>query len=83
MGLLDSITSVLGEGGKNLKEQALTSALENMLGKGHPELGNILKNIDMSKAGDIMELIQKNGLPNSIDEIQKIIKNFSKPAAKK
>lgn len=76
MGLLDTITSGLG---KDLKEQALNSVLEQILGKGNPELGKLLKNIDMSKAGDIMEIIQKNGMPNSIDDIQKIISKFTTP----
>lgn len=85
MGLLDTITSVLG-GKEGLQEQALKGMLENVLGKGNAEVGNLLKNVDLSKAGELIEFFKKNGLPDTKEEIQELISKFSapqKPATKK
>lgn len=75
MGLLDSITSMLGANGQ---APDLNALLEGVLGKGHPEIANLLKNIDMSKAGEIMEFVQKNGVPDTMEEIQQLISKFTK-----
>lgn len=80
MGLLDSLSSVLGEGAKNLQGQALNSMLENVLGKGHPEISKLLKDIDMSKVGEIVELFKKNGVPDTKEEIQELLNAFTKSA---
>jgi len=82
MGLLDSIKSALGLGGQDLKEQALKSMLENVLGK-NADLGSLLKNFDMSQAGDLIDFFKKNGLPDTQEEIQELISKFTKATTKK
>ncbi len=85
MGLLDTITSVLGGKG-GMQEQALKAMLENVLGKGNAEVGKILKGIDLSKAGELVEFFKKNGLPDTKEEIQELISKFTannKPTTKK
>lgn len=85
MGLLDTITSVLGGKG-GMQEQALKDMLENVLGKGNAEVGKILKGIDLSKAGELVEFFKKNGLPDTKEEIQELISKFTannKPTTKK
>jgi len=77
MGLLDSITSALGEGTKGLQEQALQSMLEGVLGK-NADLSKVLKGVDMSKAGELIEFFKKNGIPDTPEEIKELISKFSK-----
>ena len=81
MGIFDTIKSVIGEG-KSLDEATIKSALEGIIGKDHPELGNILKNIDLSKAGELLDFFKKNGVPDTKEEIQELISKFSTPAKK-
>lgn len=73
MGLLDSLTS-------GLKEQALGSMLEGVLGKNNPQIANLLKNIDMTKAEELVEFFKKNGLPDTKEEITELISKFSAPS---
>lgn len=82
MGFLDSITSALGNGNQGLKEQTLKSMLENVLGK-NADYSSLFKNFDMSKAGDLINFFQKNGLPDTQEEIQELISKFTKATAKK
>lgn len=86
MGLLDVITSALGKGTKGLQEQALKSMLENVLGKDSPVISGLLKNIDMAKAGELVDFFKKNGIPDTPEEIKELIDKFtksSKPTEKK
>lgn len=73
MGLLDSITN-------GLKEQGIQAALENLLGNKMPEIGNLLKNVDLSsKGGELLEFFKKNGVPDTKEEITELISKFTTP----
>ncbi len=73
MGLLDSITN-------GLKEQGIQAALENLLGNKIPEIGNLLKNVDLSsKGGELLEFFKKNGVPDTKEEITELISKFTTP----
>lgn len=78
MGLLDTITAMLG--GKNaekLQSEALQSMLTQVLGKDF-DLNSILKNFDWSKASELLEFFQKNGVPDTKEEITELISKFNK-----
>lgn len=74
MGLLDSITSSLGKSAEGLKEQALNSALQGILGKN----ADLLKGFDMAKATELLDFFKKNGVPDTKEEIQELISKFTK-----
>lgn len=78
MGLLDTITSALGKTATTeLSKQSLITMLEGVLGKDNPQIANILKNVDLSKAGELVEFFQKNGLPDTKEEIMALISKFT------
>lgn len=71
MGLLDTITS-------GLKEQALQSTLENILGKNAPDLSKLLKNVDQKKIDELIAFFKKNGVPDTKEEITELISKLTK-----
>lgn len=71
MGLLDTITS-------GLKEQALQSTLENILGKNAPDLSKLLKNVDQKKIDELIAFFKKNGVPDTKEEITELINKLTK-----
>ena len=77
MGLLDSLTSAIGDGAKGLQDKALGSMLEGVLGK-NVDISSLLKNVDMSKSGELIEFFKKNGVPDTKEEIQELISKFTK-----
>lgn len=87
MGLLDAVKAIIGGNSKDLQEKALQSMLENVLGKNSSAVSDILKNVDMSKAGELVDFFQKNGFPDTKEEIEELIgkltKSEKKPATKK
>lgn len=80
MGLLDTITSALGADAKSLQQQALNSMLEKVVGKDNAQLSSLIKNLDLSKAGELVEFFQKNGIPDTKEEITELISKFTSPA---
>lgn len=78
MGLLDSITSAIGEGTKDLQNQAIGSMLQNFLKDKNIDISHLIQNIDMSKAGELVDFFKKNGVPDTKEEIEELISKFKK-----
>ncbi len=81
MGLLDnidlnSVTSKLGDS-KDV-QGTLNSVLEKVMGKDHPDIGGMLKNFDMSKAGDLLSKFKRDGLPQKMEELKAAMAKFQK-----
>lgn len=71
MGLLDVIAC-------GLKEEAIKQTLQDMLGKYNIDVNSLMKNIDLSKAGELLDFFKKNGVPDTREEITELISKFKK-----
>lgn len=52
--------------------------LQNLLKDKNIDVNHLIQNIDMSKAGKLVDFFKKNGMPDTKEEIEELISKFTK-----
>ena len=81
MGVLDQLESMLGGEGGSIIDQVKNMATEkgiSALAEQNPQIAQMLKGVDQDTIQNIISNITENGMPKSMEDIQKLIAKFTK-----